>query len=200
MAPGVNTFSRAKAHWRTSGGPRPLRSLQYVLGFPWLSDKDRSTVEEANFTVFKSFEICCIRNDFLKPFLLEHPEQLGVVNDFVPASIWDFDEFKQLLLRDGVQTAAFFQCQWEAASSKPTRFVWGSTDFTDATLFAGVPQLDAHSRYRGPLPPSCGHRHEVRLLGKDSANTWAYLGVCLSCLSSAHVRLAGQEHAASLSR
>ena len=134
MAPGVSTFSRAKAHWRTSGGPRPLRSLQYVLGFPWLSDKDRSTVEEANFIVFKSFEICCIRNDLLKPFLLERPEQLGVVNDFVPASIWDFDEFKQLLLRDGVQTAAFFQCQWEAASSKPTRFVWGSTDFADATF------------------------------------------------------------------
>ena len=29
LAPGVSTFSRARAHWRTSGGPRPLRS-QYV--------------------------------------------------------------------------------------------------------------------------------------------------------------------------
>ncbi|CAE7203224.1 unnamed protein product [Symbiodinium sp. CCMP2592] len=77
---------------------------------------------EANFGVLKCFEICFIRLELCKSFLFEHPEQLGAVNDFVPASVWDFDEFKQLLLLDGVQTAAFFQCQWEHLRVSPLAF------------------------------------------------------------------------------
>ncbi|CAE7547522.1 unnamed protein product [Symbiodinium sp. CCMP2592] len=194
LVPGVSTFSRAKAHWRTAGGPRPLRSLQYVFGFPWLSDKDRSTVEEANFGVLKCFEICFIRLELCKPFIFEHPEQLGAVNDFIPASVWDFDEFKQLLLLDGVQTAAFFQCQWGAPSSKPTRLLWSRLDWCEAALFTGPPELAADGRYRGPLPPSCGHRHDRSLLGKDPAGTWAtasaaYPSLMCAWLSKSMLRL-----------
>ena len=150
LAPGISTFSRARAHWRTSGGPRPLRSHQYVLGFPWLSGKDRSTVEDANFSVLKTLEVCSLRHELSKPFLFEHPEQLGAVNDFIPASVWDFDELKHLLLLEGVHTAAFFQCQWGAPSSKPTRFLWYSVPLLGAALHSGAPQLTAEGRYSGP--------------------------------------------------
>ena len=51
-----------------------------------------------------------------------------------------------VLLQDGVQTAAFFQCQREAPSSKPTRFVWSSTDLIDANMSADAPRLDADGR------------------------------------------------------
>ena len=172
LAPGVSTFSRARAHWRTSGGPRPLRSHQYVLGFPWLSGNDRSTVEDANFSVLKTLEVCSLRHELSKPFLFEHPEQLGAVNDFIPASVWDFDELKHLLLLEGVHTAAFFQCQWGAPSSKPTRFLWYSVPLLGAALHSGAPQLTAEGRYRGPLPALCGHRHARRLLGKSEDNRW----------------------------
>ena len=36
LAPPCNTFSRARANGRTSPGPPPLRSLEYLFGFPWL--------------------------------------------------------------------------------------------------------------------------------------------------------------------
>ena len=172
LAPGVSTFSRARAHWRTSGGPRPLRSHQYVLGFPWLSGKERSTVEDANFLVLKTLEICSLRHELSKPFLFEHPEQLGAVNDFIPASVWDLDELKHLLLLEGVRTAAFFQCQWGAPSSKPTRFLWYLVPLLGAALHPGAPLLTSEGRYSGPLPASCGHRHARRLLGKSDDNCW----------------------------
>ena len=113
-----------------------------------------------------------MRHELSKPFLFEHPEQLGAVNDFIPASVWDFDELKHLLLLEGVHTAAFFQCQWGAPSSKPTRFLWYSVPLLGAALHSGAPQLTTEGRYSGPLPASCGHRHARRLLGKSEDNRW----------------------------
>ena len=122
--------------------------------------------------VLKTLEICSLRHELSKPFLFEHPEQLGAVNDFIPASVWDLDELKHLLLLEGVRTAAFFQCQWGAPSSKPTRFLWYLVPLLGAALHPGAPLLTSEGRYSGPLPASCGHRHARRLLGKSDDNCW----------------------------
>ena len=67
LAPPCNTFSRARANWRTSPGPPPLRSLEYLFGSPWLSHANKSLVEDANFLVLKSFEFCLLCLDLQVP-------------------------------------------------------------------------------------------------------------------------------------
>ncbi|CAE6970985.1 unnamed protein product [Symbiodinium sp. CCMP2592] len=94
---------------------------------------------DANFLVSKSFEFCQLCVEAGVAFIIEHPEQLGRVQHMVPGSIWDMDESKHLLLSEGVETFAFFQCQWgDALSKKPTRFMafqvhWDT--FTSYDLF-----------------------------------------------------------------
>ncbi|CAE7826044.1 unnamed protein product [Symbiodinium sp. CCMP2592] len=172
LAPPCNTFSRARARWRISPGPPPLRSLEYLHGFPWLSDSNRNLVEDANFLVSKSFEFCQLCVEAGVAFIIEHPEQLGKVQHMIPGSIWDMDDSKHLLLFEGVETFAFFQCQWgDALSKKPTRFMAFHVHWDSFTFFPGAHRLASDGSYAGPLPRHCGHVHEP-LLGKDSDGDW----------------------------
>ncbi len=88
LAPPCNTFSRAR-HNRQFAGPKPLRLIDYPRGFPWLKQEDSTKVEVANLLVDRTFLVChkCLELDI--GFLLEHPEQLGVAQGLVPASIWN---------------------------------------------------------------------------------------------------------------
>ena len=57
VSPPCNTFSRARHHFK-HGGPRPLRSAAWPLGFPWLRMTDQETVQTANFFHFSMFGSC----------------------------------------------------------------------------------------------------------------------------------------------
>ena len=54
VSPPCNTFSRARFQQQFLG-PKPLRTHVWPRGFPWLSNKDKAKVEEAN--IFDSEEI-----------------------------------------------------------------------------------------------------------------------------------------------
>ena len=120
LAPPCNTFSRAR-HNITCPGPKPLRLIEYPRGFPWLKESDLSKVKVANLLVDRSFEICKVCVDLNIGFLLEHPEQLGRAHGTVPASIWNFEQFQELVETGSVAQAAIFQCVFGAPTSKPTR-------------------------------------------------------------------------------
>ena len=62
-----------------SPGPRPLRNINWPRGFPWLSDKHKLVVEEANLFVDRCIIACNVCHSSGGKFILEHPEDLGIV-------------------------------------------------------------------------------------------------------------------------
>ena len=177
VTPPCSTFSRARC---VQPGPRPLRSRLYPLGFPWLSDAHRTVVEQGNEFVSFSFRICTAALSNSIPFLLEHPEDLGTTSTgHMPASIWQLPEALALFKHESVVTFSVYQCQYGAASPKPTRFL-SSIRSLFGMPHVGPPRFDTTGRYLGPLPRYCGHRHKDRLLGSAStAASAAYpAGLC----------------------
>ncbi|CAE7417322.1 unnamed protein product [Symbiodinium sp. CCMP2592] len=168
VTPPCNTFSRARC---VQPGPRPLRSRIYPAGFPWLSDSHRAAADNGNQFVSFSFQICTAALSNSIPFLLEHPEDLGMTTTgHTPASIWQLPEAAALFTHEQVVTFAIYQCHYGAHTPKPTRFL-SSITATFGMRFMGPPRFDSADKYLGPLPKYCGHRHSNRLLG--AANTAA---------------------------
>ena len=170
VTPPCSTFSRARC---VQPGPRPLRSRLYPLGFPWLSDSHRALVEHGNQLVSFSFGVCTSALQNSIPFLLEHPEDLGMTADgHTPASIWQLPEAVTLFEYENVMTFAIYQCQYGASTPKPTRFL-SSITATGTMRFMGPPSFDSSDKYLGPLPKYCGHHHKQRLLGSVNTSTSA---------------------------
>ena len=167
MSPPCDTWSRVR-HARP--GPPPLRSLAHPWGFPWLADKHREAVESANTLIKFCCELAVFAHSHQVPFIMEHPEDLGLAQDGVrPASIWQLDIVQDLVPSCNSITFAFFQCAYGAASAKPTRLISNLAAWTfQVPSYSGFPHFDSGGRYRGPLPPRCGHRHPP-LMGRDGA-------------------------------
>ena len=147
VTPPCSSFSRARC---VQPGPRPLRSRLYPLGFPWLSAEHRTVVEEANQFIFFSFKVCTAALSNSIPFLLEHPEDLGATaSGHTPASIWQLPEARALYAHENVMTFAIYQCQYGAASPKPTRFIYHDCG---GCMYAthGTPALRCCRQVRGP--------------------------------------------------
>ena len=105
-------------------------------------------------------------------FLIEHPEDLGLVAEESPASFWQLDEMRQLQLETRATTWAIFQCAFDAGSPKPTRFL-SNLRRCSTLKYASWPRFDSCGRYLGPLPFSCGHRfHVKKLIGKSKDGSW----------------------------
>ena len=102
--------------------PRPLRSVQFPFGFPWLSAANKQLVDRDNLLVafcWKLAEAQCQQQHF---FLVEHPEDLGVCGDSRPGSIWQWPAARRLL-DAGARTYAVHQCCYGSQHLKPTRFL-----------------------------------------------------------------------------
>ena len=85
MSPPCDTWSRVR-HARP--GPPPLRSLAHPWGFPWLANTHRDAVESANALIKFCCELAVFAHSHQVPFIMEHPEDLGLAQDGVrPASI-----------------------------------------------------------------------------------------------------------------
>ena len=85
VSPPCNTFSRARFQLQHPG-PKPLRNVTWPRGFPWLKNRDMQKVEEANLFVDRCLAACEIAAEFGGVFLLEHPEDIGVVRGERPCS------------------------------------------------------------------------------------------------------------------
>ena len=154
----ARTFSRAR---NTRPGPPPLRSSEHPYGFPWLRQSFAQQVKLDNDFILQAAEsaIACSEHDSF--FILDHPEQLGVASDdAVPATPWDFQEIQDLIPRCSAVTFALYQCHFGSSTSKPTRFLGNLPQWrTSVPHCAGFASLDSQGRYKGPLPPRCGHKH-----------------------------------------
>ena len=170
--PPCNTFSRARHAYKRHPGPRPIRSREWPRGFPWLEGRNARLAEEGNDFVDKMWElfhlcVCCGCR-----FLGEHPEDLGATDTGTPASIWQSEEFHELLLQDGVTTFALYQCQYGATTPKPTRFI-ASLQPLQGSIYTGIPRFASDGKYKGPLPHKCPHNHgDKTLIGMDAAGAW----------------------------
>ena len=164
-SPPCETFSRVR---HRHPGPKPLRSSSYPRGFPWLSQQHSLQVE--HYFVDQTVTAC----QLAWQYFLEHPEDLGVTPDKeIPASIWQWPSVRELQVSTRAITFAIFQCSFEAATSKPTRFL---TNLQALVLqpphFATWPKFDSEHRYVGPLPPSCPHGKHHPLSGR-TGRVWA---------------------------
>ena len=164
VSPPCNTFSRARFQ-RRHPGPRPLRTKAWPRGFPWLSNANRQKVEEANFFVDKCVEACEHAFNFNGFFILEHPEDLGVVDDEHPGSIWQWREVLDLIPKCKASCFAIHQCKFGAITPKPTRLLT-NLKVSDERCYLSLPRFDKLGFYKGPLPRKCGHRHVHTLIGK----------------------------------
>eukprot|EP00438_Fugacium_kawagutii_P018198 Skav226142 [mRNA] locus=scaffold1047:606146:609121:- [translate_table: standard] len=170
--PPCSTYSRARHYYKQSPGPRPIRSRQHPLGFPWLSDKNLRKADEGAELANKSWELLDVSLKQGSHILSEFPEDLGATNTGVPASFWQMQQFQDILAVDGVHTFAIFQCEFGAATPKPTRFVSSLRNF-QGPMHSGVPRFDTLWRYQGPLPPACPHpgQHDS-LIGTHPDGGW----------------------------
>eukprot|EP00435_Cladocopium_sp_Y103_P025990 s72_g6.t1 len=168
VSPPCNTFSRARFRHQQHPGPKPLRTKTWPKGFPWLSNRDRLKVDEANLFVERCLQGCDISCSAGGHFILEHPEDLGAVQGERPGSIWQWEELLELIPRLGAVCFAIHQCSFGAITPKPTRFL---TDMAvnDKRCFKSLPKFDKDGLYVGPLPRDCGHVHSHKLIGKTAA-------------------------------
>ena len=160
LSPPCGTWSRVRFQWKTSPGPRSMRNWQHPWGFPWLSNLSMRQVENANMFVLQSLEAASCVAALGGFYNFEHPEDLGLVHEERPASIWQLPQMQQLQVDTGATTFALFQCAFGADSPKPTRFlsnIPGAKKFAHRTW----PRFDFRGRYLGPVVWACISCKEV---------------------------------------
>ena len=107
--------------------------------------------KQANAVMDYVFTACQLALQTSGHFLLEHPEDLGLVQGGErPASIWQFPQCHDLLTNARVATWALFQCSFGACTPKPTRFL-GTCKPCHDDVFFGLPRFSPEGRF-GPLP------------------------------------------------
>ena len=153
-SPPCQTFSRAL--WANRQGPKPGRSRRYSRGFPWLRGKARRKIAQANQLVTFTVESLRLQMEPSPRALAlgEHPEDLGKVKSGEPASIWQWDEVREIADRPGAITGALHQSDWGREYPKPTRLI-GRLPGLETILRIGWPIFDEAGSYKGPLkkPP-----------------------------------------------
>ena len=170
--PPCSTYSRARHLYKKFPGPRPIRSRQCPEGFPWLDDKKRNQAVQGTALATKAWDLCELAGELGAYFLSEFPEDLGLTDTGVPASLWQMPQFMDQLAKKDMQTFALFQCEFGAATPKPTRFLSDLKHFA-GKFYVGAPSFDTEWRYKGPLPKTCPHpgQHEA-LIGVNEAGQW----------------------------
>ena len=113
MAPPCSTFSRAR---HEPPGPKPLRTSEWPRGFPWLAKSDHDEVTLANVLIDRVLQVATEQARQGHFFIIEHPEQLGISQGLVPASIWDWPEMRALVSEAQAGTFALHQCQFGSAT------------------------------------------------------------------------------------
>ena len=142
-----NTFTSAR---KDDGGPPPLRSMDFPLGLPQLSDDDCCLTFLGNLFLFRTCEACSAIHALGGDFSIENP---------LLSLIWDTPQM--INLRSGCRALVFDfdQCEFGAPSMKPTRLLATHCSFT-------------------PVQQRCqgGHLH-VRLKGKvwsEKLKKWVF--------------------------
>eukprot|EP00435_Cladocopium_sp_Y103_P074484 s15_g49.t1 len=160
ITPPCSTFSRAP--WANEEGPSPLRSSQFLRGFPWNSAERKRKAQLGN--ILADFSFDAMGRQLRHPdkvAYMEQPEDLGKtkqdkVPGHRPGSMWQFPQHAQLAALPGVVSAALAQLDFGSDSVKPTRLLMRTPGPLHPEMYPGPPQLDDEGWYLGPLPRKSG--------------------------------------------
>ena len=161
LSPPCSTFSRAC--WRNFKGPRPVRNFRQRRGLQVLTAIERRKCNLGNTFADFAWEIVSLAVDIDSIVFLafENPEDLGSINygphkGGRPASMWQWEQFHDLISTGKVQTFAIHQSDFGVDYPKPTRFVWKGTADLPSCCKKGPPTVDTEGNYLGPLDRSPG--------------------------------------------
>ena len=170
--------SWSRANWANDDGPQPCRNRAHPWGIPHQRAKQKERADNGN--RFVHFAIRGIEAAARSKLagrdvfsLLEHPEDLGRTHRGQPASIWQLPELRKAFGNSQCWTVAGHQCQFPGVDrAKPTRLF---SDLVGVHEFGrcGWPTFDAADYYQGPLPRSCGHQHNQKMIGRLSGGGFA---------------------------
>ena len=93
------------------------------------------------FFVDKCIEACERAANSNGFFILEHPEDLGVVDDEHPGSIWQWQEILELIPKCNACCFAIHQCRFGAITPKPTRLLT-NLHVSDSRCHMSLPKFD----------------------------------------------------------
>ena len=156
ISPPCDSFTRVK--FANTFGPRPVRSKEWPNGFPYLTWREKRTVQLADtlvsFSARSILEHIKQNNHML---VLEFPEDLGAVQhgpwkDTRPASIFQIKEYLDIMQSPGVMTGAILQSDFGMPYVKPTRLILRLHGETIRNFHHGMATFDGTGRYLGPAP------------------------------------------------
>ncbi len=156
VVPPITTWARGRHHRPL--GPKPLRSTDWLWGFPWLSPSDRQMVDEANAELRELLKLIV---DVLHRapgtfVMLLHPEQLVPLPRGSPGSIWDLPKLRGWARQAGMMRFATFQCRFQKTDYKYPIGVLSSHSLNSKLFDLGWPSIAARApHYQGPLPRHC---------------------------------------------
>ena len=124
MGPPCSSFSPAR---RYGPGPRPIRDAKHCRGFPkaWLSDAEVEELRVANYFVVQCCRLGALALSRKCGWAIENPTPW---DEDECTSMFEFEEFVDLMQRPGVRTIEFSQCMIGADTNKPTRVVFFGID------------------------------------------------------------------------
>ncbi len=157
VVPSSTTWSRSR-HRRTSGPP-PLRDSEWPWGLPWLRGVERDLVDSANAELRHMF---AMMNKAVSEYPSTHvwfcfPEDLGLADRGMPASIWRLPELRLWANRWGMRRYAVHQCRFGATDFPLPLGVLSSQPLNQAWFSPGWPRLGEGrtGEYTGPLARRC---------------------------------------------
>lgn len=171
VSPPCNTWTRAV--WSNYNGPKPMRSFDYPMGFPWLPWRTKQTCMLANTLAIFAIEVLDKQLSVGGHVLLEQPEDLGTIRSGPhagqrPASMWQLPQLKQLLQNTNIEYACLRQSDFGTSYLKPTRLLFTLPGVnSDHRFFKGPPSFDPKGYYVGPCPASSSSG--ASLIGKKGS-------------------------------
>ena len=123
---------------------------------------------------FEVFDEQMEHSDYMA--LFENPEDLGAIRSgeragVRPASMWQWQQFAELLKQQGLTTAAFYQEDFGTEYLKPTRLLLGRFATYPDHFCLGPPEFDDQGFYAGPLSQRASSRQLVGFSGVGFATT-----------------------------
>jgi hypothetical protein len=157
MVPSSTTWSRSRH--RRSTGPPPLRDADWPWGLPWLRGVERDMVDAANAELRQMF---AVMNKAISEYPSTHiwfcfPEDLGIADRGMPASIWRLPELRLWANKWGLRRYAVHQCRFGFMDFPLPLGVLSSQPLNQAWFAPGWPRLREKRTgdYVGPLARRC---------------------------------------------
>ncbi len=152
------TSTLARSRHRKIEGPQPQRNSIWPWGLPWLSPRDRESVDSANDDLRRNMALMnwCVQYSPSSHLLFIHPEDLGRADRGEPASVWQLPELRAWANKWGLRRYGTHQCRFGQSDWPFPIGILSSHPLPHALFTPGWPTFDENKQYIGPVPRRCG--------------------------------------------